>query len=428
MAIPTLRPSSQTSKSILPVTGTHADVLTSLPFGIYRTTAFVSGAVDQVAYTYKKLGGDVLDIEIKASQVYSAYEESVLEYSYIVNIHQAKNSIGSLLGATTGSFNEDGQMVAGEALSGSNITLRYPEFKFGYAQRVSDASLGQIGLGPQDTVYSASFSVTGGHQQYDLQTIISASSRDNRDNGTGNTVKFAGLVGGKKILIKRVYYRTARATWRFFGYYGGINVLGNMSTYGQFADDSTFQIVPVWQNKLQAMAYEDAIYTRISHYSYEVADNKLKLYPPPPKGDPEFKMMWIEFGIPSDAWEQNPGATDGTMGVNNMNTLPFENVPYNSINSIGKQWIRRFALALAKEMLGQIRGKFSSIPIPGESVTLNADALLAQGKEEQQALREELKTTLDEMTYKKIVEDTAAISDNTLSVNKGIPALSIYTG
>jgi hypothetical protein len=201
-----------------------------------------------------------------------------------------------------------------------------------------------------------------------------------------------------------------------------------MSTYGQFADDSTFQIVPVWQNKLQAMAYEDAIYTRISHYSYEIANNKLKLYPPPPMDDPEFKNMWVEFVIPTDAWEQDAAATDGTMGVNNMNTLPFENVPYNSINSIGKQWIRRFALALAKEMLGQIRGKFSSIPIPGESVTLNADALLAQGKEEQLALREELKITLDEMTYKKIVEDTAAISENVITVNKDIPVLSIYTG
>jgi hypothetical protein len=124
----------------------------------------------------------------------------------------------------------------------------------------------------------------------------------------------------------------------------------------------------------------------------------------------------------------DPNVDENLRGINNMNTLPFENIPYKSINSIGKQWIRRFSLALAKEMLGQIRGKFASIPIPGESVTLNADALLAQGKEEQQALREELKTTLDEITYKKIVEDTAAISNNTTEVNKGIPVLSVYTG
>ena len=97
MAIPTLRPASQTSKSILTPTGSHAEVVADLPFGIYTSAPFISGAVDQVAYTYNKLGGEVLDIELKTSQVYSAYEEAVLEYSYIVNIHQAKNSIGSLL-------------------------------------------------------------------------------------------------------------------------------------------------------------------------------------------------------------------------------------------------------------------------------------------------------------------------------------------
>ena len=194
MAIPTLRPSSQISRSILTSTGSHADVVGSLPFGIYTSNAFVSGAVDQVAYTYNKLGGEVLDIELKTSQVYAAYEEAVLEYSYIVNIHQAKNSIGSLLGAPTGSFDQDWQLEAGHALSGSNLAIRYPKFKFGYAQRVSDSSIAQVGLGPNDTLYSASFDISSGNQDYDLQAIISGSSNANEDNGTGNTVKFAGLV------------------------------------------------------------------------------------------------------------------------------------------------------------------------------------------------------------------------------------------
>ena len=63
--------------------------------------------------------------------------------------------------------------------------------------------------------------------------------------------------------------------WRFYGYYGGLNVVGNLHQYGQFADDSSFDLVPAWQNKLQAMAYEDAIYTRNSHYSYEIKNNNL---------------------------------------------------------------------------------------------------------------------------------------------------------
>ena len=110
-----------------------------------------------------------------------------------------------------------------------------------------------------------------------------------------------------------------------------------------------------------------------------------------------------------------------------MNTLPFENVPFQNINSIGKQWIRRFALALTKEMLGQVRGKFNTIPIPGESVTLNHSELLSQGKEEQEKLREELKTVLDEMVYHKLAEQEAAVSDNVNKVNATIPG-GIYVG
>jgi hypothetical protein len=137
--------------------------------------------------------------------------------------------------------------------------------------------------------------------------------------------------------------------------------------------------------------------------------------------------MWIEFIVQSDAWDEDSDRTTGVDGINNMNTVPFANLPYANINSIGKQWIRRFALALSKEMLGQIRGKFQTVPIPGESVTLNASDLLSQAKEEQEKLREELKTMLEEMTYQKLAEADAAISENVSTLFKNIPA-PIFTG
>ena len=109
MAIPKLYPKSTSNANVLPVTGTVADVTASLPFGIYAaSTPFLSGASDQVAFTYKKLGGDVLDIELAPGNVYAAYEEAVLEYSYILNIHQSKNALSDLLGAPTGTFDQDG--------------------------------------------------------------------------------------------------------------------------------------------------------------------------------------------------------------------------------------------------------------------------------------------------------------------------------
>ena len=103
-------------------------------------------------------------------------------------------------------------------------------------------------------------------------------------------------------------------------------------------------------------------------------------------------------------WDEQADMKDGTDGVNNMNTLPLANVPYNSINSVGKQWIRRFAVSLLKETLGQIRSKFGNIPIPGANVQLNGSALISEAREEQKTLREELQKVLDELTYEKMTE------------------------
>jgi len=437
MAQPTLTPASTTSKVILTSTGSTAATgngaasTTHYPFGMYATSTselydvnFVSGASDQVAYTYKKLGGDVLDIELTVGNVYAAYEESVLEYAYHINKHQAKNVLGSLLGFATGTFDNDGQMTGGDA-SGSTVNLAFPTFKAEYARRVGEGFSEEAGVGGNNTYYSASFSLTATVQDYDLQTIISRSATTNSDDATGDPVPYATLVGNNKVKIHKVFYKTPGAMWRFYGYYGGLNVVGNLNYYGQYSDDSTFEIVPVWQNKLQAMAYEDHLHTRLSHYSYEIFNNKLRIFPIP---HGFVNSMWVQFTIDSDPWTEDSDRKNGTLGINNLNTLPFDNIPYKNINAIGKHWIRRYALALCKEMLGQIRGKFGgSIPIPGDNVTLNSADLLGQAKEEQDYLKEELKTILDEMTYKALAEQDATMVGAIDTVNQGIP-LMIYQG
>lgn len=430
MAYPTLTPSSTTSVSRLPVTGNSDNVNASdnpLPYGVYIDHAstikakqhFITGAVDQVAYVYKKLGGDVLDIEITEHQVYAAYEEACLEYSYLVNVHQAKNVLGSVLGAGTGSFDNDGELLSGDSLSGSSVALKYPKYSFDYALRVGDVVSTQIGIGGDTPIYSASFDSVVDQQDYDLQNIISSSA------ATETSYPFFNKVGDKRVTIRKVYYKTPNAMWRFYGYYGGLNTVGNLSYYGQYSDDSTFEIIPTWQNKSQAMAFEDAIYTRASHFSYELKDNNLRLFPKPYTGGPE--KYWVEFTVETDPWTEEAGKENGASGVNNMNTLPFENIPYDKINSIGKQWIRRFALALSKEMLGLIRSKFATIPIPNENVTLNGPALVTEAKAEQQALRDELKTVLDELTYEKLAEKDSNIADSSQNVLKNIPP-SVFVG
>ena len=448
MAKPTLTPKQQTSVIVLPETypvpaaGAEKDALVaSFPFGIYanvdywfddagnteqaQVDNFLQGAADQVAYTYRKLGGDVLDIELTKEQVFAAYEEAVLEYSYILNIHQTKNTLSNSLGNSTGSFNEDGAITEDNVENPvvnkkTHISLKYPRFDFAYARRVTEGISEEAGVGGSTTVYSASIDVQDGVQDYDIQSAITS------DADWQQKLGFTGADDANKILVKKVFYKTPRAMWTYYGYYNGVNVLGNLSTYGQYADDSTYEIVPAWHNKLQAKAYEESLYVRSSHFSYELRNNKLRVFPVPTNGSPE--KIWIEFIYPKDTWDDL--AADGNVGadgVNNMNTMPLQNIPYKNINSIGKQWIRRFGLALSKEMLGLVRSKFASIPIPGNDISMNGDALVSAGKEEQEALRTELKETLDELTYTKLLESDAETVENSNRIMVKVPT-AIFTG
>lgn len=413
MSLPTLTPSSTLSAVVLPVTGAAANVNAAVPYKIYSeetsplySSEFISGAMDQVSYVYKKLGGDILDLELTEGNVYAAYEEAVLEYSYLINVHQATNILSHTLGNTTGSFDSKGNIQSGSlssSLDGSHVALKYPKFDYGLSRRVGEGAGAEIGLN-SSVQYSGSFQTVSGQQDYDLQQILSTSEAH------------SGSIAGKKILIKKVFYKTPHAMWRFYGYYGGLNVVGNLHNYGQYSDDSTFQLIPAWHNKAQALAFEDAIYTRMSHFTYELRNNNLRIYPIPYTGGP--RTMWVEFSIPTDSWDSE---NQGVDGVNNMNTLPIGNLPFENINSIGKQWIRRFALALSKETLGQVRSKFGSVPVPGQTVNLNGSSLLSESKAEQEALRNELKQTLTELTYAKLSERDGTLSENTAKVLQKVP-------
>lgn len=416
MALPTITPASTTTTVRLSssATATEASTASNYPFSIYTTDQyFLTGAAEQVAFVYKMLGGDVLDIELTNQNVFSAYQAACMEYSYLVNIHQAKNSLPNMLGNTTGTFDHKGSLLSGP--TGSNVALKFPRFQAQLPRNVAKGFGASVGVGGDVPVYSASINLTSSVQDYDLQTAAD----------TALTAAGKSNLVGKRAVVTKVYYVTPRAMWRFFAYYGGINVIGNMTTYGMYTDDSTFEVVPTWQNKLQAMMYEDSIYTRTSHHSYEIVDNKLRLYPVPAVTD--VTKMYFRFYIVPDAWEAG-STNDGIGGINNLNTLPFENIPYVNINSIGKQWIRRYALALSKEMLGQIRGKFGgNVPSPGVTITLNATALLGEADKEKTALRDELVKVLDELTYAKITETQAGIAKNAAETMKYAP-LPIFVG
>ena len=138
--------------------------------------------------------------------------------------------------------------------------------------------------------------------------------------------------------------------------------------------------------------------------------------------------MWFDFTVPTDPWIRRIATRkSGVDGINNYNTLPFANIPYENINSMGKQWIRKYALALSKGMLAQIRGKFGAIPIPGESVTLNSSELASQAEAETTALKTELVELLDTLTYEALMETDANLTENSNRIQVHVP-MGIYRG
>jgi hypothetical protein len=403
---PNLQPVSQLSAKILPSTGSHGEVLSSLAFGVYTSQSFISGCVDAVSYVYQKLGGNILDIELETSNVYNAYEDAVLTYSKIINTHQAKNILLSALGAATGSFNQDGELT-----SGQSVSLKYPNFSLGFARTMAEGFANEGGYGGTLPIYSASFQITPGIQDYNLQAIMSSSS------------EFSGVVGDKRIIVRDVFYRTPQSMWRFFGYYGQFNVIGAWGAYGQYANDSTFFLAPVFQTKLQAAAFEDALWTRTSHYSYEIINNNVRIYPIPTIGAP--KKMWFRFSVKTDPFQGGTNNSNEVNGVNNVNTLPFANIPYENINSMGKHFIREYCLANCMETLSFVRGKYGNIPLPKNQVNLNAADLRSRSDKMKDDLIKMLMDDLEQLKYSELAKQRKEMADSSQDLLSKIP-LPIY--
>ena len=269
-----LSPISSVNARVLPATGLPGDVSESLAYGIYTTDAFFSGAADQVSYVHGKLGGNILDIELEVGNVYKAYEESCLEYSYLLNTHQAKNVLSDMLGGATGSFDQDGEMTAYRTDKTIKPNLKFPRFTLAYSAHVAQSVGAQARMGGHERVYSASFDIETDVQDYDLQAVIFSAS-------LSASSEFTGAVGNNKVIIEKVYYKLPVYSWRFFGNQlgGSPSAPGRYTSYGQYGSDSVFEVTPVWQQELYASAYENALKVRASHFSYELRNNRLRLFP-----------------------------------------------------------------------------------------------------------------------------------------------------
>ena len=150
--------------------------------------------------------------------------------------------------------------------------------------------------------------------------------------------------------------------------------------------------------KIQAIDFNDQI--RKSNYSFELVNNKLRIFPIPNKDI----TVWFKYILKSDRNKATVTGDIGTGVVTDISTVPYVNPTYRYINSIGRQWVFEYTLALCKEMLGYIRGKYQTIPIPGAETTLNHGDLISAATSEKTALVERLRNYLDETSRSKLLE------------------------
>ena len=341
------------------------------PFGFYDTDTQFQSDADKVAdWCVRRMGYPLVDIELQAINLFTCFEEAINEYGSQLYHFQIINSFHTLEGTSTGSKLND-SIIAPNLGNTINIAEQYG----------SQAD----GAGGNYKIESGSITVNAGQQRYDLMTNVSSS-----------------LSGSEAAYIKRIYHYAPSAINRYFDPYAGtgtgIQSLMQSFGFGNFSPGVNFMLMPMYFDvlKLQAIELNDAI--RKSAYHFDLEDNRyLKLFPIPNKN----YTLHYEYVLKSVA--NNP-VKDTTGGITNLSNVPYTHPTYKFINEPGRQWIRRYALALAKEMLGSVRGKYQSVPIPGDTTTLDYQRLLSEASTEKTALIEELKTFLDETTRVKQLE------------------------
>ena len=352
------------------------------PFGIFDLDSDFKIEADQmVTFVKRKLGDDVLSVELTKKQIFANMEESSLEYSSILNQYQAKSQLVNFLGFATGSATNP------HIASGSEE--KYIRENLEYLNRFAEPYAMEAGVGGSYNSVSGSISLEMGRQDYDIYTEL----KDTAGNAIFDNTK-------GKIKIAEVFHFNPQAAYRFFDTTSAINYLNNEFSFESFTPETIFYVLPVFEDILRAGQLDLSNRVRRSNYSYEVVGTKIRIFPTPTSNT---KKLWMRVRQYPDP--MSPSYQDLTInGVSNMSNLPFGNIEYKKVNSIGKQWIRQYTLALCKEQLGLIRSKFSNIPIPGGEVTLDGSNLVTQGREDQKELKTQLKEMLETMTYDKLIE------------------------
>ena len=378
---------------------TFANTLNPTPFGAFDSDAdFQSDGDSMVTFVKRKLGDDILSVELTKKQVWACFEESFFQYGQIVNEYQARSQLSTFLGTPTGT------------LSGSE--QKYPRDTLEFLVRQAEPYAFEASIGGSYNSISGSISLKAGQQDYDLYDEL----KDSNDN-----LLFSSSLNANstRMKIQEVFHFSPNAAYRFFDTTSAINYLNNEFSFESFTPETMFYVLPVFEDILRAGQMNVSHRVRRSNYYYKVIGTKIRIYPMP-TGDQTNRELYVRVAFAPDPL--NPSFKDATIdGVSNLSNIPFGDLQYSRVNSIGRQWVRQYTLALATELLGHVRSKFSTMPIPNNTVQLDGTALVSQGREDKKDLNSKLREMLESLTYDKIIEMNANKAENIQRQLKTVP-------
>ena len=376
--------------------GSGSAVSGNTPFALYdNDTTFQSDAPKFANWSAKRLGYPIMTIEIQDSQFYACFEESISEYSSQVNQFNIRENLLSLRGQATGS-----------SVTHKNVT---PNLAGNI--RIAEQYGTEAEVGGTVDFKSGSISVSSSSQVYDLNALWATPSES-----------------GQAIEIRKVYYEAAPAVHRYFDPYAGTgagsyNMLDGFG-WGGMTPAVQFMMMPIYADLLRIQAIEFNDQVRKSAHTFELRNNKIRIFPKPTA---EYKL-WFEYIVKADRdtpLQTRFGETSDV--VSDYSNVPYNFMEYQFINDVGKQWIRKYGLALSKELLGMIRSKYGSIPVPNAETTLDGDTLRGEATTEKEALVTELRENLEASSRKLMLEADSEEATRLQEKLQKVP-LPIYIG
>lgn len=372
------------------------------PFALYdNDTDFQHDAPRTAIWCAKRLGYPIIDVELIDEQFYACFEEATSEYSAQVNQFNIRNNLDSLKGRDTGT-NYSQKLV-----EGTNLAQTF---------RLSQAYGTLAEVGGATSSKKAYVNLTSSIQVYDLTTAAF-------EAGTG-----LPLTGSSIRDVTKVYYEAVPAITRFFDPYsvgaqGTLNLISELG-FGNYSPAAQFLMMPLYEDvlRMQQIEFNDTI--RKSAFTFNIQNNRLTIFPMPSPMTP-IRKIYFDYFERHDFENNSTIVKDGV--VSDYSDIQYDFIQYSNINDVGKQWIRKYTLALVKELLGAIREKYNEIPIPDGSVSLDGAALRAEAQNEKDELVKQLRENLEELSRKQQFEIRKNESDYHQDMLRKIP-LKIYVG